>query len=236
MLLLKHPLCKHITGGGMASTMLNSPFWNSLDDQRGWDRERCNLYCLPAAVEWFYCKIDSTDHLISSLIYHSSQSADSLSVWESDFKVPSTTQEMALQTFQCLVMAGLIAGISEVDQWPSDKAVLRTVSLSAMQNSADQRRKSIWHGAVLVVARTGFCSVSPRRRGNCWTLEDFKMLWYKRKERTRQYWWGGGISASWRKHAGRINLFFMSFNVMQKWNSDAAEQGCSCRLNVKQPG
>lgn len=47
-------------------------------------------------AEWFYRKIDPTDHLISCLMYHSSQRADSLSVWESDFKVPSTTEEMAL--------------------------------------------------------------------------------------------------------------------------------------------
>lgn len=120
-------------------------------DQTGTERQRCNLRCLPAAVEWFYCEIDPTDHLISSPIYHSSQNTDSLSVWESDFKVPSTTQEMVSQTFQCLVMAGLIAGISEVDRRASDKAILRTVSLSAMQNSADQRRKSFWHGAVVVV-------------------------------------------------------------------------------------
>lgn len=161
------------------------------------DRERCNLYGLPAAVEWFYCKIDPTDHLISSLIYRSSQSADSLSVWESDFKVPSTTQEMAPQTFHCLVMAGLIAGISEVDQWARDKAILRTVSMSAMQNSVDQRRKSIWRGAVVVVLSCKnivFCSISLCRVGNCWTDEDFKIVWHRRKERMRQHWWGGGIS------------------------------------------
>lgn len=55
--------------------------------------------------------------------------------------MPSTTQEMIPQT--CLVMAGLIAGIGEVDQRASDEAIPRTVLVSAMQNSADQGRKSI---------------------------------------------------------------------------------------------
>lgn len=164
--------------------------------EAGRDRARWNLCCLPAAVEWFYCKIDPTDHFISSLICHSCQSADSLSVWESDFKVPSTTQEMALQTFQRLVMAGLIAGISEVDQWASDKAILRTVSLSAMQNSAYQKRKSNWHrfvAAVVFFVRMGFCLISLCRKGNCWILEHFKIVWRKGKERTGQYWWEGRI-------------------------------------------
>lgn len=113
MVLLKQPLCNHITGRGTASAIANSALkihcsgWSErLRETQG---ERCNLHCLLAAAEWFYCKIDLTDHLISSLIHHSSQSTDSLSVWESDFKVPSTTQEMALQTFLYLVMASLIA-------------------------------------------------------------------------------------------------------------------------------
>lgn len=40
MLLLKQPLCNHITGRATASTMLNGPFWKSTvaDDRRGWDR------------------------------------------------------------------------------------------------------------------------------------------------------------------------------------------------------
>lgn len=128
--------------------------------------------------------MDPTDHLISSLIHHSGQSADSLPVWESDSKVPSTTQEMARQTFQCLVMAGPIAGISEVDRRASDKAILRTVSLSAVQNRADQRRKSIGHGAVLAVVpckNRVFCSISLSRIGNCWTLEDLGTVWHKRE-------------------------------------------------------
>ena len=41
--------------------------------------------------------------------------------------MPSTTQEIILQTFPCLVMAGLIAGISEVNQLAGDEAILRTV-------------------------------------------------------------------------------------------------------------
>lgn len=112
MLLLKQPLYNHITDRGTASATAKSPFkihcsgWS----ERLGETERSNLYCLCGAVEWFYCKIDPTDHLISSLINHSSQSSDSLSVWESDFRVPSTTQEMALKTFLCRVMAGLIAG------------------------------------------------------------------------------------------------------------------------------
>lgn len=152
------------------------------------DRERSNLYCLPAVVEWFYCKIDPTDHFISSLIYHSSQSTDSLSVWESDFKVPSTTQEMALQTFQRLVMAGLIAGISEVDQRASDKAILRMFSSSSMQNSADQRRKSNWHGAVAVVI---FCqnevlfNLTLQKKETAEPLR-ISIVWHERRERTRQ--------------------------------------------------
>jgi len=72
--------------------------------------ERCSLHCFPAVAEWFYCMIDLTDHLISSLMYQSRQSTGSLSVWESDFKVPSTIQEMVLQTFLYLLMEGLIAG------------------------------------------------------------------------------------------------------------------------------
>lgn len=66
---------------------------------------------------------------------------------------------MAPQMFLCLHMAGLIADwgmkqlrdIREVGQWASDRALLRTASVSAMQNMVDQRHKSSWRGTIFVV-------------------------------------------------------------------------------------
>lgn len=89
------------------------------DDHRG----RCNLRCLPAVVKWFHCKIDPTDHLISSPIYHSGRSADSLAIWERDYKVPRTTQEMAPQTVSGYKKKGPHCHHSwgvPVNEWQSD--------------------------------------------------------------------------------------------------------------------
>lgn len=67
MLLREQPPCNHSIGGGTASAIANSPFQNVLIREAERDGGRCNLYCLTAVVEWFYCEIDPTDHLISSL-------------------------------------------------------------------------------------------------------------------------------------------------------------------------
>lgn len=158
---------------------------------RGCERQRCNLYCLPAAVEWFYCKTDPANHLISSLIYDSSQNTDSLSVWESDFKVPSTTQEMAPQTFSCGVMAGLrraSAGLT------GERVTKRFWALFQHQPCRTRLTKDInWFDTQnklwSFLVRIGFCSVLLCSIRNHWGFQN-SMGREKRQDKTV---WGRGI-------------------------------------------
>lgn len=164
MLLSEQPLWNHITVRGTASVR-NSPFKT---DCSGWSerrretprRER-DVTCIASLqqLSGFTVRLIQP---ITSFPLSCATAAKALIVYPSE-KVILTCQ-VQHRKWLCrrssiwlwwawlpAVGWGSYRGISEVDQWGSDRALLRTVSVSAMQNTADLRRKSIWQRAVVVV-------------------------------------------------------------------------------------